>query len=87
MSSDRTSPPREHSVSEQTPLLGEQPVSVRPSEESPVPLVKDPTTKELILVLGSIWVGVFLAALGMIFNSVISVRRWLTIQTRQSLLR
>ncbi|KAG2414340.1 hypothetical protein HFD88_003531 [Aspergillus terreus] len=63
MSSDRTSLPREHSVSEQTPLLGEQPVSVRPSEESPVPLVKEPTTKELILVLGSIWVGVFLAAL------------------------
>ncbi|KAL4896167.1 MFS general substrate transporter [Aspergillus ambiguus] len=49
--------------SEQTPLLGDQPVSSRPTEEPAVPLAQEPTTKELILVLGSIWVGVFLAAL------------------------
>ncbi|KAI9925211.1 hypothetical protein ASPWEDRAFT_164322 [Aspergillus wentii DTO 134E9] len=49
-------------VTEQTPLLGE---TAQPdeSEEPEVPLAKEPSTKELLLVLGSIWLGVFLAAL------------------------
>lgn len=67
-SSNRAHSPRGDSVSEQTPLLAEQqPLLAPPSDEEPqVPLATEPTTKELILVLGSIWVGVFLAALGMV---------------------
>ncbi|KAH8427915.1 uncharacterized protein LDX57_005618 [Aspergillus melleus] len=51
-------------VSEQTPLLGDQTqnATVTP-QESEVPVAEEPTTKELLLVLGSIWIGVFLAAL------------------------
>jgi hypothetical protein len=46
-------------ASEQTPLLR------APSENGDTSLPKEPTTKELIWILGSIWLGVFLAALGM----------------------
>ncbi|KAL4922448.1 major facilitator superfamily domain-containing protein [Aspergillus aurantiobrunneus] len=61
MRSDLPTPPASaetaggESVSEQTPLLADQ----------PQPLVEDqePSTKRLILILCSIWVGVFLAAL------------------------
>ena len=53
-------------VSEQTPLLGDQtPDATVTPQESEVPVAEEPTTKELLLVLGSIWIGVFLAALGM----------------------
>ncbi|KAF9890193.1 hypothetical protein FE257_006105 [Aspergillus nanangensis] len=51
---------RRPSVSEQTPLLGD---SSQTAQSSQVPVAQEPTTKELIWVLGSIWVGVFLAAL------------------------
>ncbi|KAA8644519.1 uncharacterized protein ATNIH1004_008723 [Aspergillus tanneri] len=49
-------------LSEQTPLLGES-SQIFPTPESQVPLVQEPTTRELLVVLGSIWIGVFLAAL------------------------
>jgi len=58
-------------ATEQTPLLRDnrdggaaeaQNGGAVASEETPV--VKEPTTKELVLILGSIWLGVFLAALG-----------------------
>lgn len=60
------------SATERTPLLGDSHpadhgLSAEPgpdTEEQP-PLTKEASTKELILVLGSIWLGVFLAALGM----------------------
>ncbi|GKZ81701.1 hypothetical protein AnigIFM56816_006223 [Aspergillus niger] len=56
--------PRGEPVSEQTPLLGDHtPNEPVPSGDSEVPLAEEPSSKELILVLGSIWVGVFLAAL------------------------
>lgn len=44
-------------ASEQTPLLR------APDGDTPLP--KEVSTKELIWILGSIWLGVFLAALGM----------------------
>ncbi|KAK2736741.1 hypothetical protein FQN55_001503 [Onygenales sp. PD_40] len=56
--------------SERTPLLGSDPGiengvanGSSPAEDSGVPLADEPTTKELLIVLGSVWVGVFLAAL------------------------
>jgi hypothetical protein len=58
---NQSSPPiqaataRDESISEQTPLLAGQ--SQPPAEE-------EPSTKRLLLVLCGIWVGVFLAALG-----------------------
>ncbi|RAK94995.1 MDR family MFS transporter [Aspergillus ibericus CBS 121593] len=56
--------PQERLVCERTPLLGDQtPTEPVPSGDSEVPLAEEPSSKELILVLGSIWVGVFLAAL------------------------
>jgi hypothetical protein len=51
-------------VSEQTPLLRDVPES----NAQETPLSDEPSTKELIWILGSIWLGVFLAALGMSFN-------------------
>lgn len=53
-------PPRDVAT-EHTPLLPE-----RAQQEAPTTPTDDqePSTKELILVLGSVWVGVFLAALG-----------------------
>lgn len=44
-------------ASEHTPLLGDRQTPVETEE---------PSTKRLLLVLGSTWVGVFLAALGKI---------------------
>ena len=51
-------------ASEQTPLLRDaNPACPRPDEaQEPVP---ETSTKELIAILSSIWLGVFLAALGM----------------------
>lgn len=58
------------SVSEQTPLLAEQGLNATPEfQERQDHLVQEPTTKEVILILGSVWVGVFLAALGMLCRS------------------
>ena len=56
-------------TSEQTPLLRDETLQhavadAAGTQESQVPSVQESSTKELILVLGSIWVGVFLAALG-----------------------
>ena len=53
-------------ASEQTPLLRDSP-NGDGSENTPLP--QEPSTKELIWILGSIWLGVFLAALGMHSNS------------------
>lgn len=47
-------------ASEQTPLLRDG-----PDANDNTPLPQEPSTKELIWILGSIWLGVFLAALGM----------------------
>ncbi|RAH40834.1 MFS multidrug transporter [Aspergillus brunneoviolaceus CBS 621.78] len=56
--------PSTRPVSEQTPLLGDQRQDdLNQPGDSPVPLADEPTTRELILVMGSVWVGVFLAAL------------------------
>jgi hypothetical protein len=49
-----TDEPTTESASEQTPLL----------RERDTPLPQEASTKELIWILGSIWLGVFLAALG-----------------------
>lgn len=43
---------------------GDVPQADGAQDEDDVPLADEPSTKELVLVLGSIWVGVFLAALG-----------------------
>lgn len=60
------------SPTERTPLLrdgrpaqpgGEEAAAAREAEGSDVPLAKEPSAKELVLILGSIWLGVFLAAL------------------------
>ena len=56
-------------TTEQTPLLRDESLQhavadAAGSQESQVPAVQESSTRELILVLGSIWVGVFLAALG-----------------------
>ncbi|PYI36610.1 MFS general substrate transporter [Aspergillus indologenus CBS 114.80] len=56
--------PSTRPVSEQTPLLGDpRQDDLNQPGDSPVPLADEPTTRELILVMGSVWVGVFLAAL------------------------
>lgn len=61
---DQSTPPApaenagQEPVSEQTPLLADQPQPVLEDAE--------PSTKRLLLVLCSVWVGVFLAALGML---------------------
>lgn len=61
-------------VSEQTPLLGDeaQHAVVDPQEhgEDEAVLAQEPSSKELILILGCIWLGVFLAALGTGFRRV-----------------
>lgn len=59
-------------VSEQTPLLREQtqPLGSNAHEhdDSAVDPGQEPQFKEIILILGCIWVGVFLAALGTILS-------------------
>lgn len=57
-------PARAGPISEQTPLLGDASQHAGTGDGSGVPLAQERSTKELILILGSIWVGVFLAALG-----------------------
>ncbi|KAE8356435.1 major facilitator superfamily domain-containing protein, partial [Aspergillus coremiiformis] len=55
---------REGSITEQTPLLEEQCLNATAdSQQSQGLLEREPTTKDVILILGSVWVGVFLAAL------------------------
>ena len=34
-------------------------------DDDNIPLVEEPSTGQAVIILGSIWVGVFLAALGM----------------------
>ncbi|PKY03034.1 MFS multidrug transporter [Aspergillus campestris IBT 28561] len=69
MPSDRTvdaapaDPAHAGPISEQTPLLGDSSQHAGTGDGSGVPLAQERSTKELILILGSIWVGVFLAAL------------------------
>ncbi|PLN75849.1 MFS multidrug transporter [Aspergillus taichungensis] len=50
-------------ISEQTPLLRDSNQHAGTGDESGVPLAQERSTKELVIILGSIWVGVFLAAL------------------------
>lgn len=51
------------SPSEQTPLLRDDPAIIGAGDRQE-PVADEPSTRELIVILGSIWVGVFLAALG-----------------------
>lgn len=82
-------------ATEQTPLLREetQQAAARGPEEaqdSDASLAQEPTTKELILILGSVWVGVFLAALGMDVTKparVNSINTRMMLQIQPSLLR
>lgn len=74
-------------ATEQTPLLPEEisQAAARVPEEaqdSNAQLAQEPSTKELILVLGSVWVGVFLAALGIDFPKPTRIN---TINTRMML--
>lgn len=50
--------------SEQTPLLRDDGPDSISSPDRQEPVVEEPSIRELIVILGSIWVGVFLAALG-----------------------
>ncbi|KAJ5387947.1 hypothetical protein N7509_010488 [Penicillium cosmopolitanum] len=50
------------SPSEQTPLLRDDPAIIGAGDRQE-PVADEPSTRELIVILGSIWVGVFLAAL------------------------
>lgn len=50
---------------EQTPLLRDADPANSGSADGESPATQEVSTKELIIILGSIWVGVFLAALGM----------------------
>ena len=61
MSSDE---PATALVSEETPLLRDADAACEARPNGQEPLTEERPTKELILILGSIWVGVFLAALG-----------------------
>jgi len=49
-------------ATEQTPLLRETDPAAGPSDQEP----EEASTKELVITLASIWLGVFLAALGML---------------------
>jgi hypothetical protein len=53
-------------ATEQTPLLRDDPAADQDQQpnDAQVPLRKEATTKELVVILGTIWIGVFLAALG-----------------------
>lgn len=51
--------------SEQTPLLREDPASIKPTDRQEQAPIEEPSTRELLVILCSIWMGVFLAALGM----------------------
>ncbi|KAB8346302.1 hypothetical protein FH972_023346 [Carpinus fangiana] len=58
---------RQH-ADEQTPLLTEQPtengnIGQQPNDEDGVPLAEEPSTAKLAVILGSCWIGVFLAAM------------------------
>jgi len=62
-----------NAATERSPLLTEvEPIpesngsesQPRAEESYDTPLVEEPSTKRLVLTLGSIWVGVFLSALG-----------------------
>lgn len=55
--------PSRAATTEQTPLLRDADPTGRP-EEAQEPAPKETSTRELIIILGSIWLGVFLAALG-----------------------
>lgn len=55
-------------VSEETPLLREAGPAHEGETTEQEPVIEERATKELILILGSIWLGVFLAALGMFFD-------------------
>jgi hypothetical protein len=66
-------------VSEQTPLLRDAHPAHAGEPNGQESLAEERSTKELILILGSIWVGVFLAALGMFWiGSAIGVNTVLT---------
>lgn len=69
-----TGDPERTRVTEQTPLLREVepvPVDRGEEEEEEAPLTDGASVKELIVILGSIWLGVFLAALGIMHGPVL----------------
>lgn len=66
MSSDE---PARAPVSEETPLLHDADPAHADETSGREPLTEERSTKELILILGTIWLGVFLAALGMLVDS------------------
>ncbi|KAJ5669805.1 hypothetical protein N7462_010875 [Penicillium macrosclerotiorum] len=55
---------------EETPLLRETDPASSSQPEGQGPVPEEPSTKELIVILSSIWLGVFLAALGRFLNSI-----------------
>lgn len=71
-----------HSPSESTPLLQDDNAvedngvverertqsSTRDRDDADEPLVEEPTVGKLLIQLGSVWVGVFFAALGEFFD-------------------
>lgn len=59
-STDGAVPP----VSEQTPLLGDQHAPEQGNEEHGGEPVEEPSMREIVVIMSSIWLGVFLAALG-----------------------
>jgi hypothetical protein len=59
-------------VSEETPLLHDADPAHEGETTEQEPVTEERSSKELILILGSIWLGVFLAALGMFFNRSLS---------------
>jgi hypothetical protein len=63
-----THEPIRATVSEETPLLRDADPSHEGETTEQEPVTEERSTKELILILGSIWLGVFLAALGMTFG-------------------
>lgn len=64
-----TDEPATAPVSEETPLLRDADAAHECQPNGHEPVTEERPTKELILILGSIWVGVFLAALGTCLDS------------------
>jgi hypothetical protein len=72
-----------HSPSESTPLLRDNSFAENgvvssvnaaasgETEGSEIPLLQEPTVKELLLTMSSVWVGVFFAALGMTSDEIL----------------
>lgn len=64
LSSETTPLLRENASVENGLVAGAPPLAPGQANESAVPLAKEPTLKELLIISASVWVGVFFAALG-----------------------